>query len=335
MGYDQQNLMQIWTNGELETNFQTIREELIRTGVVKSVCKSNSPITSIFSNNEVKWKGMQTDRRVAFSTIATEYDYIETMGIKMIEGRDFSRDFKSDSMAVIVNQAAVDLMGMKDPIGQKLIYNEQELEIIGVMQNVVMDSPYEPVEAMTLIFSPTWSSTITLRLNKTNNLREAINTIEGVFKKFNPSYPFEFRFADYDFEKKFATINLISRLATIFASIAIVITCLGLFGLAAFTAEQRTKEVGIRKVMGASVSSLVLLISKDFSKLVILGFLVSGPIAWWFLNGFLERYPYRISIMWWIMPSAGLLALLLALIIVSTQALRAAQANPSQSLRSE
>lgn len=335
MGYDRENLMQIWSNGELETNFQTIREELVRTGVVKSVCKSNSPITSIFSNNEVKWEGMATDQRVSFATIATEYDYTETMGIKMIEGRDFSRDFKSDSMAVIVNQAAVDLMGMKNPIGQKIIYNNQNLEIIGVMPNVVMDSPYRPVEAMTLIFSPTWSSTITLRLNKTESLGASIDIVEGVFKKLNPTYPFEFRFADTDFEKKFSIINLISKLATLFASLAIIITCLGLFGLAAFTTEQRTKEVGIRKVMGASVTSLVMLISKDFSRLVIFGFLFSGPIAWWFLNNFLERYPYRISIMWWILPLAGAIALILALIIVSTQALRAARANPSQSLRSE
>lgn len=335
MGYDRENLMQIWTNEELETNFQTIREELIRTGVVKSVCKSNSPITSIFSNNEVKWEGMPTDQRVGFSTIATEYDYTETMGIKMLEGRDFSRDFKSDSMAVIINQAAVDLMGMEDPIGKKLTYQDQELEIIGVIQNVVMDSPYQPVEAMTLIFDPAWSSTVTVRLNKTENLAESINAVEGVFKKLNPTYPFEFRFADVDFEKKFAIINLISRLAGIFATLAIIITGLGLFGLAAFTAEQRTKEVGIRKVMGASVSSLVLLISRDFSRLVLLGFLISGPLAWWFLNNFLERYPYRISIMWWVLPLAGATALLLALLIVSTQALKAATANPTQSLRSE
>jgi ABC-type antimicrobial peptide transport system permease subunit len=278
---------------------------------------------------------MPTEQRVSFSTIATEYDYTETMGIKMIEGRDFSRDFKSDSMAVVINQAAVDLMGMEEPIGQKLTFNNQELEIIGVMPNVVMDSPYQPVEAMTLIFSPSWSSTITIRLNKTAHLGESINVVENVFKKLNPTYPFEFRFADADFEKKFSTINLISRLATIFASLAILITCLGLFGLAAFTAEQRTKEVGIRKVMGASVSSLVLLISKDFTRLVVFGFLISGPVAWWFLNNFLERYSYRINILWWVLPLAGAISLLLALIIVSTQALRAARANPSKSLRSE
>ncbi len=334
IGYDRENLIEIWTNGELEKNFQTIRNELVRTGAVKSVCKSNSPITSIFSNNEVEWAGMPSGQRVSFSTIATEYDYTETMGIKMLEGRDFSRSHV-DSLSVVINKAAVDFMGMKNPIGQKIKYNNMDLEIIGVIPNIVMDSPYHPVEPMTLVFAPTWSSTVTVRLNKTADLKGAINKVESVFKKLNPNYPFEFRFADSDFERKFENINLISRLATVFASLAIFITCLGLFGLAAFTAEQRTKEVGIRKVMGASVSSLVLLISKDFSRLVIFGFLISAPIAWWFLTNFLERYPYRIAIVWWMLPLAGLGALVLALLIVSTQALKAAVRNPAKSLRSE
>lgn len=335
VGYDRENLMQVWTNGELETNFQTIREALERTGAVKAICKSNSPITAIFSDNEVKWAGMNTEQRVAFSTIATEYDYTETMGIRIREGRDFSRDFKSDTAAVLINQAAADFMGMKNPIGEKLIYNKQELEIVGVMDNVVMRSPYEPVEPLTMIFDPGWSSTITIRLNQTTDLKGSIAKVEEVFKSLNPSYPFEYRFADDDFQKKFSTINLISRLSLIFASLAIVITCLGLLGLAAFTAEQRTKEIGIRKVMGASISSLILLISKDFSRLVIFAFAVSAPLGWWFLNNFLERYAYRIEISWWVIASAGLLALLLAVLIVSTQALRAATSNPTKSLRSE
>ena len=334
MGYDRENLIQIWTNNELEKNFQSVRTELVRTGVVKSVCKSNSPITSIFSNNEVQWAGMPAGQRAGFSTIATEYDYTETMGIKMLEGRDFSRSF-NDSLSVVINQAAVDFMGIKNPVGQKIKFNNQDLEIIGVISDVVMDSPYQPVEPMTLIFAPGWSSTITVRLNKTEDLKVSLDKVESVFKKLNPNYPFEYRFADKDFEWKFSDINLISRLATIFASLAILITCLGLFGLAAFTAEQRTKEVGIRKVMGASVSNLVFLISKDFSRLVIFGFLISAPIAWWFLNNFLERYPYRISIAWWMLPLAGLSALVLALIIVSTQALKAAVSSPANSLRSE
>ncbi len=335
IGYDRENLMQIWTNNELETNFQTIRETLVSTGVVKSVCKSNSPITSIFSNNEVQWAGMPEGQRVGFTTIATEYDYSETMGIKMLEGRDFSRDFKSDSTAVVVNQAAIDLMGMKDPLGQKIKANGQDYEIIGVMPNVIMDSPYRPVEALTMFFDPDWSSTITIRLNKTDDLKSSIDQIEQVFKKLNPNYPFEFRFADNDFERKFSTINLISKLAGVFASLAILITCLGLFGLAAFTAEQRTKELGIRKVLGASVTSLVMLISKDFSRLVILAFVIAAPIGWWFLSGFLERYPYRVEISWWVLLIAGAGSLVLALIIVSIQAMRAALGNPVKSLKSE
>lgn len=334
MGYDRENLVQIWTNGEIEENFQPIREALVQTGVVKSVCKSNSPITAIFSNNDVKWQGMQTEQRVGFSTVATEYDYTKTMGIRMLEGRDFSRDFPSDSVGVVVNQAAVDFMQMEDPIGQKLYFNGDELTIIGVMDNVVMADPFKAVDPLTLIFSPTWSSTITVRLEKTE-VKAAMEKVEQVFKKLNPNYPFEYRFTDRDFEKKFSSINMISRLAGIFALLAILITCLGLLGLAAFTAEQRTKEIGIRKVMGASVGSLVMLISKDFSKLVMIAFVISAPLTWWALSKFLERYPYRVQIGWWVVLAAGLFVFLLALVVVSTQALKAATSNPSKALRSE
>jgi putative ABC transport system permease protein len=334
MGYDRENLIQIWTNGELEKNFQTIRQELVNTGAVQSVCKSNSPITSIFSNNEVKWPGMNTDQRVSFSTIATEYDYAQTLGIKMIKGRDFSRDF-NDTLSVVVNEAAVKMMGIDDPIGKKIELNKTPLEIVGVMPDIVMASPYSPVEPMTLLFEPSWSSTVTIRLTKTTDLQASLAKVEGVFKKLNPNYPFQYRFTDVDFQKKFADINLISRLAGIFAGLAICITCLGLFGLASFTAEQRTKEVGIRKVMGASVTSLVLLISKDFSRLVIFAFLISAPIAWWFLNNFLEQYAYRVNVAWWVLVGVGIFSLLLAVIIVSVQALKSAVANPTKSLRSE
>lgn len=334
MGYDRENLIQMWINGEMRDNFSSIREELLRTGVVQSVCKSNSPVTAIFSNNEVKWQGKENTQRVAFSTIATEYDYIQTMGVKMIEGRDFSREF-NDSLSVIVNEAALKIMGMTDPIGKKLEINNTQFNIVGVIPDMVMDSPYTPVQPMTLLFDPSWSSTVTLRLTKTNDLPASMAKVEAVFKKLNPNYPFQYRFTDVDFEKKFSSINLISRLAGIFAGLAIFITCLGLFGLAAFTAEQRTKEVGIRKVMGASVSSLVLLISKDFSRLVIFAFLISAPVSWWFLNDFLQRYEYRIEVAWWVLLAVGVFALVLALIIVSTQALKAAVMNPTRSLRSE
>jgi ABC-type antimicrobial peptide transport system permease subunit len=186
-----------------------------------------------------------------------------------------------------------------------------------------------------MLFEPTWVSTVTLRLNKADEIDKALSQVEGVFKKLNPSYPFEYRFADADYEKKFSVLSLITKLSILFAVLAIVITGLGLFGLAAFTAEQRTKEIGIRKVMGATVSSLVGLISKDFSKLVLVAFLLFAPIAWWLMNQFLERYIYRTEIAWWIIPMAGVSAFILTLIIVSTQAAKAAMSNPVDSLRSE
>jgi putative ABC transport system permease protein len=335
MGYDRENLIQIWSNNELETNFQTVREELVRTGAVKSACKSNSPVTSIFSSNEIKWQGMPADTRVAFSTIATEYDYTETMGVKMIMGRDFSRDFPSDSSAVIINEAALKMIGFEDPIGQKLEWGGGQFEIIGVMQDMVMTDALGEVQPLSMFLIPTWSTTITIRLNKTDDLKASLAQVESVFKKHNPNYPFEYQFTDDLFNRKFANINLISRVAGIFAGLAIAITCLGLLGLAAFTAEQRTKELGIRKVMGASVASLVMLISKDFTRLVLLGFVLAAPLAWWYLNQFLLRYEYRIEIGYWIFGTVGVFALLLTIIIVSTQAMKAALANPTNSLRSE
>jgi putative ABC transport system permease protein len=335
MGYDRENLIQIWTNGELETNFKTIREELVRSGAVKSICKSNSPVTSIFNSNEVKWQGMPAGTRVAFSTIATEYDYTETMGVKMIAGRDFSRNFPSDSTGVIINEAALKMLGFEEPIGQKLEWGGGQFEIIGVMKDIVMAEAMGEVQPLTMFLIPSWSSTITIRLNKSEDLKASIARVESVFKKHNPNYPFEYKFTDDVFNKKFANINLISRIAGVFAGLAIAITCLGLLGLAAFTAEQRTKELGIRKIMGATVSSLVLLISKDFTKLVLIAFAISAPLAWWYLGGFLLRYEYRIEMNYWIVGMVGLFALLLTLLIVSTQALKAAMANPTKSLRSE
>jgi putative ABC transport system permease protein len=334
VGYDRENLLLVWTTGDIEKNFKTLREELVNTEEVKSMCKSNSPVTAVFSTNTAEWRGMDPNTKVSFSTIATEYDYTETLGIKMLQGRDFSRDFVSDSNAMVINQAALDIMGLQNPIGEEVKMNNS-FHIIGVMENVIMTDPSKAVEPLVMIFSPTWSSTISVRMNKTNDFQKSIAAIEKVFKKYSPAFPFEYRFADQEFDKKFASINLISRLASLFAILAIIITCLGLFGLAAFTAEQRSKEVGIRKVMGASVTNLVLMISKDFSRLVIFAFIISAPFAWWALNNFLEQYPYRVKIQWWILPLAGMFALVLALIIVSTQAFKAASGDPIKSLRSE
>jgi len=335
LGYDQENLITVDYTADVQKNYRTIKQELLATGVVGSVCKSNSPITAIWSNNFLGWPGKPEEQKVLFTTISTEYDYTRTMGIKILEGRDFSEDHRSDTSAIIVNKAAIDVMGLKDPIGQQLDLWGGKRDLIGIVDNVIMGSPYQPVKPAFIVLIPEWASSVTIRLEKTTDLKASIAKVEEVFKKYNPAYPFEYTFADVEFGKKFTTINMISRLASLFAFLAIFITGLGLFGLAAFMAEQRTKEIGIRKVMGASVSSLIALMSKDFSRLVIIAFVISSPIAWWFLNKFLERYPIRISIPWWVFPATGLIALIFATLIVSTQAYRAARANPAHSLRNE
>lgn len=335
LGYDQENLITVSYTAEVAKNYRAIKQELLSTGAVNSVCKSNSPITEIWSNNFLGWPGKPEDLRVIFTTIATEYDYTKTMGIKILEGRDFSEDHKSDTAAIIVNKAAMDVMGLKDPIGQQLDLWDGKRELIGVVDNVIMGSPLQPTKPMFMILEPEWTGAVTIRLEKTNDLTASIKEVEAVFKKYNPAYPFEYKFADVEFAKKFTTINMISRLASLFAGLAILITCLGLFGLAAYMAEQRTKEIGIRKVMGASVFSLVTLMSRDFSRLVLIAFLISSPIAWYLLDEFLKRYPVRVSIPWWVFPATGFIALAFASLIVSTQAFRAARANPATSLRNE
>lgn len=335
LGYDQENLISVDYTAEVGKNYRAIKQELLSSGVIQSVCKSNSPVTEIWSNNFLGWPGKPEDQKVIFTTIATEYDYTKTLGIKVLQGRDFSEDYKSDTLAIIVNKAGLDIMGLKNPLGEKLDLWGSKRELIGIVDDVLMGSPNQPIKPMFIVLEPEWASAVSIRLEKTKDLQGSLKKVEEIFKKYNPAYPFEYAFADVEFAKKFTTINMISSLASLFATLAIIITGLGLFGLAAYMAEQRTKEIGIRKVMGASVSSLVVLMSNDFSKLVLLAFLISSPIAWWSLNDFLERYPYRIGIPWWVFPLTGIIALIFAVIIVSTQALRAARANPVNSLRNE
>lgn len=335
LGYDQENLMAVSYTNEVSTNYRAIKLELLNTGVVEAVTKSNSQITDINSNNFLGWPGKPEELRVIFTTIATEYDYTKTMGIKILEGRDFSEDFKSDTVAILINKAGLALMNLKDPIGTELDLWGGKRKLIGVMDDVLMGSPFQPVKPLFAILEPEWIDAVSIRLKKTNDLQASINAVKSVFEKYAPAYPFEYRFADQEFQKKFTTINLTSTLASLFATLTIVITGLGLFGLAAFTAEQRTKEIGIRKVMGASVPNLVGLMSKDFSVLVIIAFVFSSPLAWWALTSYLERYTIRTPLAWWIFPLTGLVALTFALLIVSTQALKAARANPASSLRSE
>lgn len=334
LGYNQENLITIELNDELKKNYQPLKTELLQSNLIEAATISNSPVYNIQSNNFLGWPGKPEEQRVIFTTITCKYDYAKTMGVKILEGRDFSEDFVSDSTAIIVNKAAMDLMQLEDPIGTQLDLWGQKRTLIGVIDNILMGSPYQEIKPLFMIMDD-WGGYITMRISRTNDLQASLRAIEKIYSKYNAAYPFNYRFADVEFQQKFSTIEMTNKLAGIFASLAIIITGLGLFGLAAFTAEQRTKEIGVRKVLGATVMNIITLMSTDFSRLVIVAFMITAPVAWWLLNMYLERYPIRIDIQWWVFPVTGLLVLIFALSIVTSQALRAAHANPATSLRNE
>lgn len=335
LGYDQSNLISVDYSDELAENYSVLKNQLLQSGAVEAVTRSNSRITSINSNNFLSWPGKPENLKVIFTTISTEYDYTKTMGIKVLHGRDFSKEFVTDTSAIVINKAALDLMGLEDPIGTTLDLWGDKRQLIGVVDNVIMGSPYKEVKPMFMIVNPDWINAITVRLKNNHNLNGNLKTVEAIFDRYNPAYPFDYQFADVEFQRKFDTINMTQNLATIFSLLAIFITGLGLFGLASFTAEQRTKEIGIRKVLGASITGLIALMSKDFSKLVLVGFVLSAPITWYLLDQYLDRYPIRVDVQWWIFPLIGLVALVFSLLIVGNQALRVARSNPARSLRDE
>lgn len=336
IGYDRENLMMVWSSSDIEKNFKPLKEELLHSGIAVSVCKSSTPITAINSSSPLQgWPGMLPDQKVEVNNIATEYDYTKTMGVRIMEGRDFSEEFKSDTAAILLNQTAVNILHLKDPIGSRIEMWGQSWNVIGVMEDVIMFSVSRNVEPLVMTMDPTWSNSINIRLPKTGDVNASIKSVEAIFKKYNPDYPFEYNFADTEFEFKFWRLNMIGSMAGAFTLLAIFITCLGLLGMAAFTAEQRIKEIGIRKVMGASVSSIVVLLSKDFSRLVIVAFIIAAPLAWWVADNFLQSYEVRIPIPMWVFPIAGIAALGLTIVIVGAQAWRAALNNPVKSLRSE
>ena len=335
LGYDQENLIAVENTDAIAENYHVLKQDLLQSGVVESVTRSNSQITQINSNNFVGWPGKPESQKVIFTTIATEYDYTKTMGIKVLMGRDFSKEFTTDTSAIVINKTGLDLMGLDDPIGTQLDLWGDKRTLIGVVDDVLMGSPYRTVSPMFMIIDPDWISYVSVRLKATDDLPATLETVGGIFEKHNPAYPFEYNFADDEFQEKFTTIEMTRKLAGLFSLLAVLITGLGLFGLASYMAEQRTKEIGIRKVLGASVNSLVALMSTDFSRLVIIAFVLAAPLGWYLLNKYLERYPIHTNIDWWIFPLIGLIALIFALSIVANQAWRAAVANPVKALRDE
>ncbi|NVN17138.1 FtsX-like permease family protein [Muricauda sp. HICW] len=343
IGYDKEGLVQIPTMSQDFTGkFELMREEFINSGAIVEMSTSSAPTTNIWSNRsgfvwEGKPEGFQED--LAWTEVSPEY--AKSLNLKIVEGRDFSREFPSDSNAVLINESAVKYMGLKNPIGKFIKDDDEEdpsppLKIIGVVQDMIAQSPYEPVKQGMYVFDKYGNSSYyNMRLNPSQSASQNIAVIERVFKEHFPNIPFQYDFVDEEYAEKFASEERIGTLSGIFTALAILISCLGLFGLTSFVAEQRTKEIGVRKVLGASVFNVWNMLSKDFLKLVIISCFIAVPIAYYVMNGWLQEYPYRVILKWWIFGLAMLGALAVTVLTVSFQAIRAAKSNPVKSLRTE
>ena len=322
---------------DLYGHYDAIRADLLSTGVVDNMAESSSPTTGIWSNQiGFNWQGKDPNSLPVFGIVAVTTDFGKTIGWKIKEGRDFSKEFGTDSLGMILNEAGVKQVGMKrDIVGQTIQFNDKNYTVVGVIKDMVMESPYEPIKPTVFLYNPDWANVITIAIKHGAPVTDALSKIETVFKKYNPGAPFDYTFNDEDYTKKFADEQRVGNLATFFTILAIFISCLGLFGLASFVAEQRKKEIGVRKVLGASVYTLWRMLSKEFALLVIISCFIAIPLAWYYLNNWLQQYDYRTQISFWIFIFSGLGALVITLITVSFQAIKAAVANPVKSLRTE
>ncbi len=337
VGYEREGLITIMMNTpDLFGHYDAIRNDLLTTGEIENMAESSSPSTGVWSNNiGFSWAGKDPNSLPLFGTVAMTYDFGKTIHWQIKEGRDFSRSFLTDSTAMIMNESAVKLVGIKNVIGMIVKWDTTPHQVVGVIKDMVMESPYEPVKPTFFFLNPGWANVVTVRLKPTTTIQKGLAKVETVFKKYNPSAPFEYKFTDEEYARKFEDEKRIGNLSTFFAILAVFISCLGLFGLASFVAEQRTKEIGVRKVLGASVFNLWQMLSKDFVNLVIISCAIAIPIAWYFLHQWLMKYPYRTEISLWIFVLAGLGAMCITLLTVSYQAIKAALMNPASSLRTE
>jgi predicted permease len=317
-------------------NYNSLRNDLIGTGAVQDMARASSAPTEVENTiSGLEWTGKPPTANPNFGAISVTHDYGKTLGWQLEDGRDFSREFVTDSNAVILNESAAKLTGMKHPVGEIMKVNQKPVTIVGVVKDMVMQSPYTPVQPTLFFLNYGFANFIIVRMKPSLPVRQALSKIEPVFSKYNPGSPFVFQFTNEVYARKFSSEQRMGQLATVFAILAIFISCLGLFGLASFVAEQRTKEIGIRKVLGASVFSVCGLLSREFMSLVLISMLIATPLAYYFMHTWLQRFEYRIGIPWWIFPVTGAGALAIALATVSIQAMRAALADPVKSLRTE
>ncbi|MFC6103499.1 ABC transporter permease [Olivibacter domesticus] len=338
VGYNRDRLMTMeMSTPDFNEKFDVLRSALKEQGAIEELSESSSPLTQVNSRNSgYDWEGRDPDLTPDFAVIRVTHEFGKMVDWKLKNGRDFSRDFATDSNAIIINEAAVKFMGIQNPIGKSIKSGaEKTYQIIGVVKDLVTESPFSPVMQTFYFLDYKNVYYINLKLNSQKSTSECLATIEKVFKQVLPNEAFAYTFVDSDYANKFAQEERVGKLASVFASLAVIISALGIFGLASFVAEQRTKEIGIRKIIGASFFQLWQLLSKEFILLVGLSCLIAIPIAYYYLHEWLQKYNYHTSISWWIFAITIVGSLLLTIIIVSLQTIKTVRANPVKSLRSE
>ena len=335
-GYARNNLAFVIMFGDAHKNSELIKRDLIGSGAATGVALTSAPITEHWSDsNGFTWTGSeQQDKNMNFIMYSADAGFSKTMGLTLISGRNIDvAQYPTDSTAMLLNETSVKMMGLKQPLGQLISNNGYAFHVIGVVKDFISESPYYPIKPV-FITGPSYQyNVINFRLNPVSSLSANLAKAEAVFKQYNPQYPFNVRFYDSEYQQKFGDEQRTGTLAGLFAGLTIFISCLGLFGLATYMAENRTREIGIRKVLGASVASITGMLSKDFLKLVAISFLIASPLAWMVMSRWLMNYEYRVSIQWYVFLFAGLLSFLIAVVTISFQSIKAALVNPVKSLR--
>ena len=336
-GYNRDGLIEVtMKTPEINKNYEALQTDLLNTGYIQNIARSEISVTDDYGGTtNVSWKGKTQDMKPLLISNRVTHDYGKTIGWELLTGRDFSKAFSTDTTAVILNQSAIQLMGFKDPLNEIVKLSGKDYRVIGVVADMIKFSPFDNIKPSLFTIDRGNPNVINIRIASQASVSNALAIAETIFKKHNPSAPFEFKFVDEKYSAKFSNEVKIGKLASFFAALAIFISCLGLFGLASFVAEQRTKEIGVRKVLGATVLNVWKLLSKDFVLLVFISLLIASPLAYYFMYGWLENYRYRTNISWWVFALAGTGSLLLTVGMVSFQAIKAALANPVKSLRTE
>jgi putative ABC transport system permease protein len=336
IGYDRENLIYVPLEGELGAKYSLFKEEAGKINGIKAITKMRQAPTVIANHTgDIKWVGKDPNTIASFANSAVGYDFVKTMNLKLSEGRDFSKDYGTDSASYLINETALAKIGYKDPIGKQLWWGNHEGKIIGVLKDFHFASMHQAIDPLIVRLDENrqWA-TVLVRTEAGKN-KEALAGLEKVYKAINPKFPFTYKFSDQEFDKLYRSEQVVNKLANYFAFLAIFISCLGLFGLATFAAAQRTKEIAVRKAVGASVQNVLSLLSGNFLKPVVIALLIAFPAAWYVMNKWLEDFAYKVNIGWWVFAVAGLVTISIALLTVSYQCIKAANANPGKNLRTE